>query len=204
MRGGQCVDSVDAAGRKGGFDTCRHPRARERGGRELDDSSGRSSDAPSDLSQEAARRREARADSPPLSCEPTGRARPLQLPTTTDPSHLSHLVRHRLDLMPPAQPLQPRQAMTTVVETGLRLVREFLLDPRRFWQLTALLVAGELALGLLIIRFVPCEPLFGWRCAVRRILKGKLPTLTTLLGIRHRDRLPGLLAAGRRLPRRRA
>jgi hypothetical protein len=60
--------------------------------------------------------------------------------------------------MPPAQrrTLAPPSTRTTFAETGLRLIRELLFDPRRFWQLAALLVVGELALGLLIIRFVPC------------------------------------------------
>lgn len=58
--------------------------------------------------------------------------------------------------MPSTQRSVPSRERPTAVRTGLLLARELLLDPRRFWQLAALLVAGELALGLLIIRFVSC------------------------------------------------
>lgn len=99
--------------------------------------------------------------------------------------------------MPPAQPPVPS---TFSAQNGVRLVRELLLDPRRFWQLAGLLLVGELALGLLIVRFVPCE----WSQLPGPSLVELADPLcwSFVAHRRHRNRLPGVLAAGRRLPRR--
>lgn len=51
----------------------------------------------------------------------------------------------------------PKSRSSNLLEQGWQLLTELLFDRRYFWHLTSLLLLGELVLGLLIIKYVPCK-----------------------------------------------
>lgn len=54
-------------------------------------------------------------------------------------------------------PLPARRTRKTDNRLPLEWARSLLVEPRLFWRFASLMFVGELALGLLIVRFVPCE-----------------------------------------------
>jgi hypothetical protein len=54
-------------------------------------------------------------------------------------------------------PLPPRPSRGPTLSQLLVWARLLLVDRRLFWHFAGLMLLGELMLGLLIIRFVPCE-----------------------------------------------